>query len=101
MASVSSDDLAISVRKATEKSRFEAVIDDKVVGFADYTEDDRRIVFNHVEVTPAWQGQGIASRLVREAFDQVIAQGKGIRPLCPFAVGYLHRHPEYAEHTGS
>jgi predicted GNAT family acetyltransferase len=98
---VSSDDQQISVRKATEKSRFEAVIDGAVVGIADITEDDERVVFNHVEVTPAWQGQGIASRLVHEAFDQVIAQGKAIRPLCPFAVGYLDRHPEYAEHTGS
>jgi uncharacterized protein len=101
MASVSSDDLAISVRKATEKSRYEAVIDDVVVGIADITEDDEQVVFDHVEVTPAWRGEGIASRLVRAAFDQVIAQGKAIRPLCPFAVGYLHRHPEYAEHTGS
>jgi predicted GNAT family acetyltransferase len=101
MTSVSTDDLQISVRKATEESRFEAVLDGAVVGIADYTEDEGRVVFTHVEVTPAWQGQGIASRLVRAAFDEVIAQGKGIRPLCPFAVGYVHRNPEYAEHTGS
>jgi predicted GNAT family acetyltransferase len=101
MTSVSTDDLQITVRKATEKSRFEAVIDGAVVGIADYTEDEGWVVFTHVEVTPAWQGQGIASRLVRAAFDEVIAQGKGIRPLCPFAVGYVHRNPEYAEHTGS
>jgi predicted GNAT family acetyltransferase len=98
---VSSHDPAVSVRKATETSRYEAVIDDAVVGFADITEDDERVVFNHVEVMPAWQGQGVASRLVREAFDQVIAQGKAIKPLCPFAVGYVRRHPEYSEHTGS
>jgi uncharacterized protein len=100
MTSVSSDDLQITVRKATEKSRYEAVIDGAVVGFADITEDDERVVFNHVEVTPAWQGQGVASRLVQAAFDQVLAQRKAIKPLCPFAVGYLRRHPEYAEHTG-
>jgi uncharacterized protein len=101
MASVRTDEPQLSVRKATEKSRYEAVIDDAVVGFADISEDAERVVFNHVEVTPAWQGQGVASRLVRAAFDQVIAQGKAIKPLCPFAVGYLRRHPEYAEHTGS
>jgi uncharacterized protein len=101
MASVSSDDLQMSVRNAPAKSRYEAVIDDAVVGLADYTEDDKHVVFTHVEVMPAWRGKGIASRLVREAFDQVIAQGRGIRPLCPFAVGYVKRHPEYTEHTGS
>jgi predicted GNAT family acetyltransferase len=101
MAPVSSDDPQISVRNVPEKSRYEAVINDEVVGLAAYTEDDRRVVFTHVEVTPAWQGKGIASGLVREAFDQVMASGKGIRPLCPFAVGYVKRHPEYAKHTGS
>jgi hypothetical protein len=101
MASVSSDEPQFSVRNATQKSRYEAVIDDAVVGHANYTEDDQRVVFTHVEVKPAWRGKGIASGLVREAFDQVIAQGKAIEPLCPFAVGYVKRHPEYAEHTGS
>jgi predicted GNAT family acetyltransferase len=90
----------VTVRKATERSRYEAVIDDDVAGYADYAEDDRTVVFPHVEVMRKWQGQGIASSLVRQAFDQVIAVGKTITPVCPFAVGFVKRHPEYAKHTG-
>jgi predicted GNAT family acetyltransferase len=90
----------VSVRKATERSRFEAVIDGDVAGYADYSEDDETVVFPHVEVLPAWRGQGVASTVVRQAFDEAIASGKTITPLCPFAVGFVKRHPEYAEHTG-
>jgi predicted GNAT family acetyltransferase len=90
----------VSVRDAPEKSRYEAVIDGAVAGVADYRQDGEHVVFSHVEVTPAWQGQGVASELVRQAFDEVIAQGRTITPLCPFAVGFVKRHPEYAEHTG-
>jgi predicted GNAT family acetyltransferase len=89
----------VTVRKATERSRYEAVIDGDVAGYADISEDVDSVVFPHVEVTPKWQGQGIASALVRQAFDDVIASGKTITPLCPFAVGFVTRHPEYAEHT--
>jgi uncharacterized protein len=90
----------VTVRKATERSRYEAVIDGDVAGVADYSEDGDSVVFAHVEVSPKWRGQGIASALVRDAFDDVIGSGKTITPLCPFAVGYVRRHPEYAEHTG-
>jgi predicted GNAT family acetyltransferase len=97
---VSTTSPEVTVRKATERSRYEAVIDGDVAGVADYSEDAHSVVFPHVEVTPKWQGQGIASALVRQAFDEVIASGKTIMPLCPFAVGFVKRHPEYTEHTG-
>jgi uncharacterized protein len=90
----------VTVRKATERSRYEAVIDGDVAGYADYSEDAHTVVFPHVEVMATWQGQGIASDLVRQAFDEVIASGKTITPVCPFAVGFVKRHPEYTKHTG-
>jgi predicted GNAT family acetyltransferase len=97
---VSSSSPAVTVRKATERSRYEAVIDGLVVGVADYREDGDHVVFPHVEVTPKWEGQGVATALVREALDEVIAAGKSITPLCPFVVRFVGEHPEYAEHTG-
>jgi predicted GNAT family acetyltransferase len=96
---VSTTSPEVTVRKSSERSRYEAVIDGDVAGYADISEDADTVVFPHVEVVRAWQGQGVASALVRQAFDDVIASGKTITPLCPFAVGYVKRHPEYAEHT--
>lgn len=91
---------AVTVRDAPGRSRYEAVIDDEVVGFADYHELDGRVVFLHVEVRSRWEGRGVATRLVGDAFDSVVARGKAITPVCPFAVGFVRRHPEYKVHTG-
>jgi predicted GNAT family acetyltransferase len=96
----SSSSPEVTVRNDAAKSRYEAVIDGAVVGVADYRLDGDHVVFPHVEVTPKWEGKGVASTLVREALDEVIAAGKRITPQCPFVVGFVEEHPEYAEHTG-
>jgi uncharacterized protein len=97
---VSATSPEVSVRKSAERSRYEAVVDGDVAGYADISEDADSVTFPHVEVLSKWRGRGIASTVVRQAFDEVIASGKTITPLCPFAVGFVKRHPEYAEHTG-
>jgi hypothetical protein len=90
----------VTVRDSSDRSRYEAVVDGEVIGFANYHAVGHRVVFPHVEVDAQWQGRGIASAIVRQAFDDVISQGKTIRPLCPFAVGFVRRYPEYEGHTG-
>lgn len=92
--------MAVVVRDARERSRYEAVVDGDVAGFADYREVADRVVFLHVEVSPERQGNGIATTLVREAMDDVIGRGKTITPRCPFAVAFVESHPEYQQHTG-
>jgi uncharacterized protein len=92
--------VAVSVRNAPERSRYEAVVDGEVAGFADYQEVDDRVVLLHVEVTPERQGNGIATTLVRAAMDDLIARGKTITPRCPFAVAFVQRYPEYLLYTG-
>ncbi len=92
--------MAVEVRDARERSRYEAVVDGDVAGFADYRETDDRVVFLHVEVAPERQGNGIATTLVREAMDDVIDRGKTITPRCPFAVAFVQRFPEYQQYTG-
>ena len=51
-------------------------------------------------VPPALRGQGIASRLVRAAYDY--AKDNGWKPVatCSYAVLWLQRHPEYEGETG-
>jgi predicted GNAT family acetyltransferase len=88
------------VRDAPERSRYEAVVDGDVAGFADYRQAGDRVVFLHVEVSPERQGNGIATRLVREAMDDVVSRGKTITPRCPFAVAFVQSHPEYQQYTG-
>lgn len=77
-----------------DKSTFELHLGDRIVGRADYLEDDVRVVFTHTEVDPALNGQGLGSTLARGALDAVQADGKRIVPQCSFIAVYVRRHAD-------
>jgi hypothetical protein len=79
--------------------RYEAHVDGDLVGFTTYQLHGDRVVFNHAEVFPQWEGQGIGGQLARGALDDVIVAGKVITPLCPFIVSFVRRNPSYLEHV--
>jgi uncharacterized protein len=85
------------VRDAAERSRYELVLGDQVVGFADYVLDGQVITVPHVEVEPALRGGTFGSVLVRQMLDDVRHRGLSIRPLCPFVRVYIRGHQEYAD----
>jgi predicted GNAT family acetyltransferase len=53
------------------------------------------VTFTHTEVPYALQGQGIASRLVHGALEQVRTKGLKVIPRCSFVSAYIARHPEF------
>lgn len=57
--------------------------------------DDGGLDILHTIVPKEIGGRGIASALVKAAYDY--ARGNGMRPVatCPYAVVWLQRHPEY------
>jgi len=79
--------------------RYEAHVDGELVGLTTYLLVDERVVFNHAEVYPKWEGHGVGSALARGALDDVVAQGKWITPKCPFIVDFVRQHPAYLEHV--
>ncbi len=88
----------IDVRNVPEQARYEARIDDQMVGYSDYELTDGVIAFTHAQVDPAHRGRGIASQLARGSLDDVRREGGlSVRPVCPFYVWYLEQHPEYAD----
>ncbi len=76
--------------------RYEAHVDGRVAGFAEYQLTDALVVFTHTEVDPAYEGQGIGSAIARHALDQLVESGtRKALPVCPFIKGWIERHPEY------
>jgi hypothetical protein len=55
------------------------------------------ITLIHTEVDPAFEGKGIAGRLVAGALDDIRRRGLLVTPICRFVRSYLRRHPEYAD----
>lgn len=89
----------VVVRHAPERSRYELLDGDTVIGHADYrhlddTESSRRDLV-HTEVDDAYGGRGLASVLVRFALDDVRASGMRVVPHCPYVAGWLRTHEGY------
>jgi predicted GNAT family acetyltransferase len=55
-----------------------------------------RLILVHTEVPDALGGRGLGGQLVRAAIDKAAHDGMTLVPLCPFARGWLERHPAEA-----
>lgn len=84
----------LTVVRNDSAKRYEIKHDGKIA-FAEYMESPGRLIFTHTEVPVEWEGQGIGSKLVREALDDVRARGLQVMPLCPFVKAYVARHKAY------
>lgn len=61
-----------------------------------YWRSGNRLVLIHTGVPVELEGRGIGGRLVAAALDRAAQEGLAIVPLCPFARGWLKRHPDAA-----
>ena len=78
------------------KRRFE-LTEQGLVAFATYRLDQGRVVIPHVETPPALRGHGVAGRLMTGLLEIIRERGQKVVPLCPYAVAFLERHPEYQD----
>jgi predicted GNAT family acetyltransferase len=87
----------IEVRDDPSASRYEAVLDGAVAGFAAYERNGDVVVFTHTQVDPAYGGQGIGTTIIEASLADVRAKGLTVTPVCPFYVTYFEKHPEAAD----
>ena len=66
-------------------------------GFTEFIDHDGRRIFPHTVIDKEFGGRGLATILVREALDATRAAGLRIVAVCPMVVGFVEKHPEYAE----
>ncbi|MBB6546053.1 GNAT family N-acetyltransferase [Nonomuraea rubra] len=92
--------MPIEIVDNSTESRFEILVDGKVAGFADYLLLPTKIVFTHTEVLPAYEGQGLAGKLVGHALQASADTGLRVEPRCPYVAKYIERHPEFQELVG-
>lgn len=78
-----------------DRHRFEVSVGGAVAELV-YRREGDRLVLVHTGVPDELEGEGVGSALVRAAVDAARAQGLTIVPECPFARGWLERHPQAA-----
>jgi len=87
----------ITVSRNDAGLQYEAELNGTPAGLIRYTLDDDVVTMAHTEVDPQFEGEGVGSELVKQALDDVRAQGKRVVPSCPFVAAYIERHPEYED----
>ncbi|MCC3275760.1 N-acetyltransferase [Arthrobacter sp. zg-Y20] len=89
----------ISVSRNDGQDRYELRLDGELVGIADYRIEPDAVALTHTVVEPAFRHQGYSSRLAKYAVDDIISDGRRIKPYCSYMAVYLGKHPEYSHHV--
>jgi predicted GNAT family acetyltransferase len=78
-----------------DASQFELRADGRLAELVYRVRGDRLILV-HTEVPVELEGHGVGGRLVTAAVDRAVREELTLVPLCPFARGWLQRHPDAA-----
>ena len=87
----------LDVHHNPDRSRYELLMDGRLVGVADYQPAGDVLVFPHTEIEPPLRGRGLGAELVRGALDDVRRQGKAVDPQCWYVAQFIDEHPDYAD----
>jgi uncharacterized protein len=85
----------VTVTDNTDASRLETSADGQIA-LLTYRTRAQRLVLIHTEVPESLGGRGLGGHLVQAAIGKAVREGLTVVPLCPFARGWLGRHPDEA-----
>jgi predicted GNAT family acetyltransferase len=84
---------AVHVVDVPDRSRFEIRVDGEVAGFTEYRRRPGLIAFIHTLTDPRFEGQGLASDLVRTALSEARSHGLSVLPFCRVRPGAAAMDP--------
>ena len=90
----------MNIEHDKEKEIFSVVIDG-VTAHVSYELTDGGLDIRHTIVPHEIGGRGIASALVKAAYDYALENGYKPVATCSYAVVWLQRHPEYSGKIGN
>ncbi|HLS00926.1 MAG TPA: GNAT family N-acetyltransferase [Beutenbergiaceae bacterium] len=91
--------MATQITHDEPAQRFHIHVDDQDAGVLEYQDTGGGWVFTHTEVKPEFTGRGLAGMLAGHALREAVSKGKDIKPVCPFVVAYVKKHPEFQDHV--
>ena len=83
----------MNILQNSAQNRFEIALEGGAVAELSYVMSPGAgtLTITHTYVPPKFEGQGIASKLTKEALEYAEANSLEVIPLCSFAVSYLAR----------
>jgi uncharacterized protein len=87
----------VVVRDNPTELRYELLLEGRRIGEIRYRTEPGAVALVHTDIDPAYEGHGLATRLVAEALRDLRSRGLRVIPICPIVSAYISRHPEYAD----
>jgi hypothetical protein len=79
------------------QQRYEAIIGNNVVAFAEYRPVGQNLMLTYTEVNPDLEGKGMGSGLIRFALEDIRSKKLSAIPMCPFVKTFIKRHQEFLD----
>lgn len=89
--------MATTVVPNDAAGRYEIWVDGELAGFTQFRVDGAVATFPHTEISPDYEGRGLATTLIRAALDDMRSRGFTVVPRCPFVRAFIEKHPEYQD----
>jgi predicted GNAT family acetyltransferase len=80
-----------------DEDRYEIFVDGELAGYTEARVDGDVVLFPHTQIESQYEGQGLASQLIREALDDVRSKGLRVIATCPCVRRFIQQHPEYQD----
>ena len=80
-----------------DNNRSAAYKNGKLIGECEFSPSESRWIIAHTGVRPAYEGQGIAKKLVLKVIEAARAKQVKILPLCPYAKKMMCGKEEYQD----
>ncbi|MDV6373459.1 GNAT family N-acetyltransferase [Deinococcus arenicola] len=87
----------ITLKDNEAAQQYELYVDGQLAGHAEYRPLPDARELPHTEIDGQYEGQGLGSKLVQFALDDLRGRGLNAVPTCPFVADYISKHPEYQD----
>ncbi|MEO8117135.1 MAG: GNAT family N-acetyltransferase [Bacteroidota bacterium] len=88
----------IKLHNNTSRKRFEMDVNGSTA-FIEYNLENGVLTLVHTEVPEVLRGEGAGSAIILKTLVYARENNLTIKPVCPFVVAYIQRHPEWLEFT--
>lgn len=86
----------VVIRHDPENRKYEALHGNDGIGVVVYEQVGGHITISHAAIQESYRRQGVGTKLIGTALDDVQTLGKPIKVRCPVVRDFIKRNPQYA-----